>query len=159
MSVDDLQGRIVLASIRETIHAPANEIWPFLSAIGAERILIPGCTRSSILKGHGKDAVRRVYFGDTFFDEKILECDSMTYKLKVSLRLNEVVEPNSSPATGVLAAAQLHPSESDGTTIITWVSGANTVPYEYKAVLEEQALGFFCKGQVESLRRLTTTTK
>ncbi|KAL2688930.1 hypothetical protein Neosp_002980 [[Neocosmospora] mangrovei] len=153
MSVDDLQGRIVLASIRETIHAPANEIWPFLSAIGAERILIPGCTRSSILEGHGKDAVRRVYFGDTFFDEKILECDSMTYKLKY-----EVVEPNSSPATGVLAAAQLHPSESDGITIITWVSGANTVPYEYKAVLEEQALGF-CKGQVESLRRLTTATK
>lgn len=68
MSISDLEGRVVLASIKETIDAPANEIWPFLSAIGAERILIPGCTRSSILQGHGEGSVRRVYFGDVFFD-------------------------------------------------------------------------------------------
>ncbi|KAH6952090.1 hypothetical protein DER45DRAFT_543592 [Fusarium avenaceum] len=142
MSISDLEGRVVLASIKETIDAPANEIWPFLSAIGAERILIPGCTRSSILQGHGEGS-------------KILECDSKTYKLKY-----EVVEPNPSPATGVLAVAQLHPLESEGTTAITWISGAKIVPPEHKSTLEEQALGF-CKGQVESLRRLrraTTTT-
>ncbi|KIL88355.1 polyketide cyclase dehydrase protein [Fusarium avenaceum] len=155
MSISDLEGRVVLASIKETIDAPANEIWPFLSAIGAERILIPGCTRSSILQGYGEGSVRRVYFGDVFFDEKILECDSKTYKLKY-----EVVEPNPSPATGVLAVAQLHPLESEGSTVITWISGAKIVPPEHKSTLEEQALGF-CKGQVESLRRLsraTTTT-
>ncbi|KAH8683803.1 hypothetical protein BGZ61DRAFT_590004 [Ilyonectria robusta] len=149
MSIDDLEGRTVLASIKETIDAPANEIWPFLSAIGAERILIPGCTRSSVLEGYGKGAIRRVYFGDVFFDERILECDSILYKLKY-----EVIEPNRSPATGVVAAVQLHPSESEKTTIITWVSGAEIVPPEHADMLREQALGF-CQGQAASLRRLS----
>ncbi|KAK7402565.1 hypothetical protein QQX98_011670 [Neonectria punicea] len=151
MSVDDLEGREVLASVKETIDAPPNEIWPFLSAIGAERILIPGCTRSSLLEGYGKGALRRVYFGDVVFDERVLECDSTTYKLKY-----EVIEPNSSPARGVVAAVQLHSTGPNETTV-TWVSGAKVVPPEHVAGLQEQAVGF-CRGQIASLRRLSQTT-
>lgn len=148
MSIEDLGGRKVLASVKEVINAPINEIWPFLSAIGAERILIPGCTRSTVLEGYGKGAVRRVYFGDISFDERILECDSEKYKLKY-----EVIEPNASPATGVLAAVKLLSSGPNETTV-TWVSGANVVPQEYASSLREQAVGF-CLGQIESLRKLT----
>ncbi|KPM42790.1 hypothetical protein AK830_g3753 [Neonectria ditissima] len=150
MSISDLEGREVLASVEETIDAPPNEIWPFLSAIGAERILIPGCTRSSVLEGYGKGAIRRVYFGDVIFDERILECDAETYKLKY-----EVIEPNSSPASGVVAAVQLHPSGTDKTTV-TWVSGAKAVLPEHVAAIKEQAVGF-CRGQIASLRRLSQT--
>lgn len=135
MSIEDLGGRKVLASIKETIDAPPNEIWPFLSAIGAERILIPGCTRSSVLEGYGEGAVRRVYFGDAVFDERILECDSKTYKLKY-----EVIDPSPSPAKGVVAAVQLD-SRSNGTTV-TWVSGADVIPPEHEVSLKQQALGF-----------------
>ncbi|KAH8654274.1 hypothetical protein BGZ61DRAFT_573258 [Ilyonectria robusta] len=151
MSIEDLGGRQVLASVRETINAPQNEIWPFLSAIGAERILIPGCTQSSVLEGYGEGALRRVYFGDIFFDERILECDPKTYKMKY-----EVLEPNSSPGRGVVAAVQLHfsgPKE----TIVTWVSGAEVVPPEHETSLKEQAVGF-CHGQIASLRRLSQAT-
>ncbi|KAH7079833.1 hypothetical protein BKA63DRAFT_505172 [Paraphoma chrysanthemicola] len=149
MSIDDLKGRKVLASVEETITAPANEIWPFLSAIGAERILIPGCTRSSVLKGYGSGAVRRIYFGEVTFDERILECDPITYRLKY-----EVIEPTPSPAKGVVAAVQLHASSPNETTI-TWVSGATTVPPEHEASLKDQALGF-AQGQIASLRKLVS---
>ncbi|KAF0330748.1 bet v i allergen [Colletotrichum asianum] len=82
MPLEDLDERIVLASVTEIIQAPANEIWLFLSAIGAKRILIPGCTRSAVLEGYGENAIRRVSFGETFFDERILVCDHASYKLK-----------------------------------------------------------------------------
>ncbi|KAJ3539248.1 hypothetical protein NM208_g5567 [Fusarium decemcellulare] len=151
MSLDDLGDRIVLASVKEVIDAPANEIWPFLSAIGAERLLIPGCTKSVLVEGYGKGALRRIYFGDTSFDERILECDSSNYKLKY-----EVIEPSMSPANGVLAAVQLVATGPDETTI-TWVSGAKSVPPEHKASITEQGVGF-CHGQIASLRKLVRAT-
>ncbi|WQF79036.1 Putative polyketide cyclase/dehydrase, START-like domain superfamily [Colletotrichum destructivum] len=151
MSIEDLGDRTILASVTETINAPVNEIWPFLSAIGAERILIPGCTRSAVLEGHGKGAVRRVYFGDVFFDERILECDHIAYKLKY-----EVLAPNSGPARGVVAAVQLHRFGPDMTTV-TWVSGAKELPKEHDADVKDQAIGF-CKGQIASLRKLSHAT-
>lgn len=152
MAVEDLGGRKVLSSISETINAPANEIWPFLTAFGTERVLIPGCTRSSVLKGYGAGAVRRVYFGDVVFEELILECDWTTYKLKY-----EVLEPSPSLAHGILAAVQLHPSGPNETTV-TWVSGAKVVPAEHEAALTEQAVGL-CPGQIESLRNLSQMTR
>ncbi|KAL6918618.1 hypothetical protein FSHL1_010044 [Fusarium sambucinum] len=130
MSIDDLEGRTVLASIKETTDAPADKIWPFLSAIGAEKILILGCTRSSVLERYGKGAVRRVYFGHVSFNERNLECDSTLYKLKY-----EVLAPNSSPAMGVVAAVQLHRAESEEKTIITWVTGAEIVLPEHADLL------------------------
>ncbi|KAF4786081.1 hypothetical protein HER10_EVM0013228 [Colletotrichum scovillei] len=152
MSVEDLDGRTVLASVTETINAPANEIWPFLSAIGAERILIPGCTRSAVLEGYGHGAVRRVYFGEVYFDERILVCDHTSFKLQY-----EVLEPSSSPATEVLAAAQLHPSSPEE-TIVTWVSGAKIVEQQHENSVKQQAVAF-CQGQIASLRRLTQAAK
>ncbi|KAH8651472.1 hypothetical protein BGZ61DRAFT_231373 [Ilyonectria robusta] len=151
MSIEDLEGRHVLVSMTETIQAPANEIWPFLSAIGAERILIPGCTRSSLLEGFGEGALRRIYFGDTAFDERILELNPKTYKMKY-----EVCEPNSSPAEGTLAAVQLHPSGPNETTI-TWVVGAKVVPAEHAESLQAQS-AVFEKGQIAALRKLTQIT-
>ncbi|KAK1852789.1 hypothetical protein CCHR01_04530 [Colletotrichum chrysophilum] len=151
MSLEDLDERIVLASVTEIIQAPANEIWPFLSAIGAERILIPGCTRSAVLEGYGKGAIRRVYFGETFFDERILVCDHALYKLKY-----EVLQPNPSPAKGVLAAVQLHDIGGKKTEV-TWVSGATELPPEHETSTKEQAVGF-CQGQIASLRRLSQAT-
>ncbi|EXF81904.1 hypothetical protein CFIO01_02612 [Colletotrichum fioriniae PJ7] len=152
MSIEDLDGRTVLASVTETINAPANEIWPFLSAIGAERVLIPGCTRSAVLEGYGQGAVRRVYFGETYFDERIVVCDHDTFKLQY-----EVLEPSLSPAREVLAAVQLHPSGPEETTV-TWVSGARQVEEQHEESVKQQAVGF-CQGQIASLRRLTQTTK
>lgn len=150
MSIKDLGGRKVLAWVKETIDAPPNEIWPFLSAIGAERILIPGCTQSSVLESYGEGVVRRIYFGDVVFDERILECDSKAYKLKY-----EVIDPTSSPAKGVVVAVQLH-SRSNGTTV-TWVSGADVIPPEHEDNLKKQAVAF-CRGQIASLRRLSQAT-
>ncbi|KAI3547101.1 hypothetical protein CSPX01_03933 [Colletotrichum filicis] len=152
MSIEDLDGRNVLASVTETINAPANEIWPFLSAIGAERILIPGCTRSAVLEGYGQGAVRRVYFGETYFDERIVVCDHNAFKLQY-----EVLEPSPSPAMEVLAAVQLHPSGPEE-TIVTWVSGARRVEQQHEDSIKQQAVGF-CHGQIASLRRLTQNTK
>ncbi|KAJ0297102.1 hypothetical protein COL5a_004974 [Colletotrichum fioriniae] len=152
MSIEDLDGRTVLASVTETINAPANEIWPFLSAIGAERVLIPGCTRSAVLEGYGQGAVRRVYFGEAYFDERIVVCDHITFKLQY-----EVLEPSLSPAREVLAAVQLHPSGPEETTV-TWVSGARRVEEQHEESVKQQAVGF-CQGQIASLRRLTQTTK
>ncbi|KAK1725204.1 hypothetical protein CaCOL14_011118 [Colletotrichum acutatum] len=152
MSVEGLDGRTVLASVTETINAPANEIWPFLSAIGAERIQIPGCTRSAVLEGYGLGAVRRVYFGEVYFDERVLVCDHTAFKLQY-----EVLEPSSSPATGVLAAVQLHSSGPEK-TIVTWTSGARRVEQQHEDSVKLQAVGF-CQGQIASLRKLTQTAK
>ncbi|EXK77376.1 hypothetical protein FOQG_17909 [Fusarium oxysporum f. sp. raphani 54005] len=77
-----------MASSQEVIDVPPSEVWPFLSALGAERVLNPGCTKSVLINGQGQGALRRIYFGDVAFDEMILECDPTIYKFKY-----EVIEP------------------------------------------------------------------
>lgn len=143
----DLAPRKIIFSTSEVISAPPSEIWPYLAAIGGERLLIPGCTKSSLLSGQGEGAIRRIHFGDAIFDERVLECNFETFKLWY-----EVLEPHPSPAKGVAAVVQLHSYDLNKTTI-TWTSAAESVPPEHEKHIKEQAK-LLCEGQISSLRRL-----
>ncbi|KAL6915201.1 hypothetical protein ACHAP8_005752 [Fusarium lateritium] len=140
-----------MASAQEVIDAPPSEVWLFISAIGAERILIPGCTKSVLLEGQGKGALRRIYFGDVSFDERILECDHASYKFKY-----EVIEPSASPARGVLGVVKLEPM-GENQTIISWATGAEIIAPEAKEAILQQAQ-YLCHGQITSLKMLVRAT-
>ncbi|WAO97237.1 Hypothetical protein NCS54_01495200 [Fusarium falciforme] len=152
MSVtQELGNRIIMASAQEVIDAPPSEVWPFLSAIGTERVLIPGCTKSVLIECQGKGALRRIYFGDVAFDERILECNPTSYKFKY-----EVIEPSASPARGVLGVVKLEPMGENQTTI-SWATGVKGIAPEAREAIIQQAQ-HLCHGQIASLKMLVQAT-
>lgn len=152
MSVSqELGNHIIMAFAQEVIDAPPSEVWAFLSAIGTERVLIPACTKSALIEGQGRGALRRIYFGDVAFNERILECDPTSYKFKY-----KVIEPSASPARRVLGVAKLEPMGENQTTI-SWATRAKGIELETREAIIQQAQ-HLCHGQTASHKMLVQAT-
>ncbi|KAK7408895.1 hypothetical protein QQX98_008956 [Neonectria punicea] len=132
--------RKVIASVEETINAPINEIWPFVSAIGAKKIFIPGCLKSSLVSGSGKGAIRRMVFKDVVFNEKIEDCDPETHRFVYRL-----LGPYTFPAKGPVGVLQLT-AIGEGQKKMTSSSHADEISEGMEAVLEEMARRTYAAG-------------
>ncbi|OJD38587.1 bet v i allergen, partial [Diplodia corticola] len=135
MSREEVAKKEVLSSVTETINAPIEEVWPYVAAIGTEKLWILGCFRSALVSGSGKGAVRKMHFNHGIFTERIEDCDHETYRF-----VYRVLEPHPLPGQDPVGIIQL---ERDGTsnehTKFTWTGTADRWDAELKPLARELA--------------------
>jgi uncharacterized protein YndB with AHSA1/START domain len=147
MSTDEIAKKEAYISVNSLIHAPVEEVWPFVAAVGIEKLWYHGCTKSTASGGPGKGAIRVMQFPHGLYTERIEDCDPTTHRFVYKL-----LQPHDVPAKDPFGVIQLEQVGTD-VTKVTWTAYADSWGQEAKAVMGER-LSQTYENSISALRKI-----
>ena len=132
MSTEEISKKEAHISVNDLIHAPIEQVWPFVAAVGIEKLWYYGCTKSTLSEGSGQGAIRVMQFPQGLYTERIEDCDPTTHRFVYKL-----LEPHNIPAKVPVGVIQLEQVGAD-VTKVTWTAYADSWDPEAKDVLGDR---------------------